>query len=127
MSVLPTPKPRIAFAGLGWIGKHRMQALEESGVCDIGALCDPVMTTTSFDELLDSDADAIVIATPSAMHAEQAIAALDRGKAVFCQKPLGRNARETQLVIDAARANNRLLAVDLSYRHAKAMLAVRDL
>jgi predicted dehydrogenase len=126
--------PRLGFAGLGWIGRHRMNALRDSGSVEIALLCDPVadlsaddcQSTQSFDELLASDVDAIVIATPNSFHATQAIAALERGKAVFCQKPLGRNAAETQRVIDAARVNDRLLGVDLSYRHTAAMRAVRD-
>jgi len=119
-------RPRIGFAGLGWIGRHRMSSLIESGVAEAALLCDPAMPETySFDELLASDVDAIVIATPSSLHAEQSIAALERGKAVFCQKPLGRNARETARVVEAARANDRLLGVDLSYRYTDAMRAVR--
>src|SRR3954470_20299630 len=111
-----------------------MNALRDSGAVEIAMLCDPIAdlssddcdSTQSFDELLASDVDAIVIATPNSFHATQAIAALERGKAVFCQKPLGRNAAETQRVIDAARINDRLLGVDLSYRHTAAMRAVRD-
>jgi predicted dehydrogenase len=126
--------PRLGFAGLGWIGRHRMNALRESGMAEIKMLCDPVAdlsaddceATQSFDELLASDVDAIVIATPNSFHAAQAIAALERGKAVFCQKPLGRNAAETRRVIEAARTNDRLLGVDLSYRHTAAMRAVRE-
>ena len=59
--------------------------------------------------LLKLDLDGIVIATPSALHAEQAIAALNAGVAVFCQKPLGRTAcevrrtsRRQRRVIDAS-------------------------
>jgi predicted dehydrogenase len=103
-----------------------MNALLEAGLGEAAYTCD-VDTPLTFDDLLRSDADAIVIATPSAMHAEQAIAALERGKAVFCQKPLGRNAEETRRVVDAARANDRLLGVDLSYRHTDAMRAVKQL
>jgi len=127
MTSAPTAaRPRLAFAGLGWIGRNRMEAV--SAISDVGLICDPVLDATiSFDDLLHSNADAIVIATPSAIHAEQAIAALNAGKAVFCQKPLGRNAGETRRVVDAARANDRLLGVDLSYRHTAAMRAVREL
>jgi predicted dehydrogenase len=121
--------PRLGFAGLGWIGRHRMNAVVESGFAEAALLCDPVAEPggPSFEELLASDCDAIVIASPSALHAEQAIAALERGKAVFCQKPLGRNADETRRVVEAARAHDRLLGVDLSYRYAKALIAVREL
>jgi predicted dehydrogenase len=128
MSTVAT-RPRLGFAGLGWIGKHRMNAVRESGFAEVALLCDPVADPESatFEQLLASDVDGIVIATPSALHAEQAIAALERGKAVFCQKPLGRNAMETRRVVDAARTSNRLLGVDLSYRFTDAMRSVRKL
>ncbi len=69
----------------------------------------------------------MVIATPSALHADQAIAALRHNLPVFCQKPLGRNACETRLVLDAARAADRLLAVDLSYRFLSGTRRIREL
>jgi predicted dehydrogenase len=71
--------------------------------------------------------DGIVIATPSAMHAEQSIEALERGVAVFCQKPLGRTAAEVGAVVEAARKADRLLAVDLSYRFTDGMRRIREL
>jgi predicted dehydrogenase len=52
--------------------------------------------------------------------------ALESGTAVFCQKPLGRNAAEVEAVLDAARRADRLLGVDLSYRHTAAMRAIRE-
>ena len=69
----------------------------------------------------------MVIATPSAAHADQSIAALNAGKAVFCQKPLGRTGPEVAEVVAAARRADRLLGVDLSYRHTAAMAAIRPL
>ena len=71
--------------------------------------------------------DGIMIATPSAMHAEQAITALRAGKSVFCQKPLARSAAETAAVIAAARGSGRLLGVDFSYRHVGGVPQMREL
>jgi len=51
---------------------------------------------------------------------------LDRGVAVFCQKPLGRTAREVAAVVEAARRSDRLLAVDLSYRFTEGMRRIRE-
>lgn len=124
-------RPRLGFLGVGWIGRHRLEAIAKSGLGEVVAIADPVPDfltqaatcspdaelVDSLDALLDAGVDGVVIATPSALHAEQAIAALERGVAVFCQKPLGRNKVETQRVVDAARAANLLLGVDLSYRH----------
>jgi predicted dehydrogenase len=99
-----------------------MEAIERSGVAEVAAVCDPAVPgSVRFEELLELDG--IVIATPSALHAEQAIAALEAGLAVFCQKPLARNAAEARRVVAAARAADRLLCVDLSYPHAAAFRA----
>jgi predicted dehydrogenase len=83
-----------------------------------------VEASQDLDEL---DLDGVVIATPSALHAAQAIAALERGRAVFCQKPLARTAAEARDVVAAARDADRLLGVDLSYRHVRAFAAAREI
>jgi predicted dehydrogenase len=133
-------KPRIGFLGVGWIGRNRLEALAQSNVAEIVAVCDSnpevavaaaervsVPIARSFDELLDQDLDGLVIATPSALHARQAIDALQRGVAVFCQKPLAGTAAETRTVIDQARAADRLLEVDLSYRWVEGVRRIREL
>ncbi len=133
--------PRLGFLGVGWIGRNRMEAIIKSGVADVVAIVDTsaelaaaagqlapqAALLTSFDELLASAVDGIVIATPSALHAAQAVAALQQGKAVFCQKPLGRNAVEAAQVVSASRNADRLLGVDLSYRFVSGMAQIRDL
>jgi predicted dehydrogenase len=133
-------KPRLGFLGVGWIGRARLSAAVQSGLCEIVAVADPVpdsieqatvlapqaVRATTLEEILEFQLDGLVIATPSALHAEQSITALERGVAVFCQKPLARSGEETRRVIDAARARNRLLGVDLSYRHLKAARHMRE-
>ncbi len=133
--------PRLGFAGVGWIGRSRLEALAQSGLVEIDAITDPdagcldacrdlapkAETADSFEALLERDLDAIVIATPSALHAEQSIAAFEKGLPVFCQKPLGRNRAEVERVVSAACRADRLLGVDLSYRWTQAASAVRDL
>jgi predicted dehydrogenase len=132
-------KPRLGFLGTGWIGRHRMEAMLATGLVEAAAIVDPspemradaadlapaAATVDTLDELLTQDLDGIVIATPSAQHAEQSIRALDAGLAVFCQKPLGRTAEEVRAVVEAARRADRLLGVDLSYRHTHGMQAIR--
>jgi predicted dehydrogenase len=126
MSAVAT-KPRVGFLGLGWIGSARLEAVRPE--VEVAAVADPAVPDAldSLDELLERELDGVVIATPSALHAEQALTALDAGVAVFCQKPLGRTAAEAQRVVEAARAADRLLAVDLSYRFTRAAEAVRRL
>ena len=127
-------RPRLGFLGLGWIGRHRLQAVVEAGAAEVAAVADPaveeldgVAVLDSLDELLAEELDGIVIATPSALHAEQATRALEHGLAVFCQKPLARSETEVRRVVDAARASDRLLSVDLSYRHVEGIRLIREL
>ena len=132
--------PRLGFLGVGWIGRHRMEAIADTGLAEIAAIADSstemmaaarntapqAELVCGLDELLEMGVDGIVIATPSALHAEQSIRALESGAAVFCQKPLGRTADEARRVVDAARAADRLLSVDFSYRFTEGMRAVRE-
>jgi predicted dehydrogenase len=101
--------------------------VEPSAVNDARHLSRNADYYSSLEELLHEDLDGIVISTPNCFHAEQSIAALERGIAVFCQKPLGRNASETRKIVDAARRADRVLGVDLSYRAIPAMRAVSQL
>jgi predicted dehydrogenase len=134
-----TAKPRLGFLGLGWIGRHRLAAIAEAEVAEIVALADPeaefillasklapeARRMETLEELLQVSVDGVVVATPSALHASQTIALLNRGVAVFCQKPLGRNAVEVNSAISAASSADQLLGVDLCYRFTTAMEHLR--
>lgn len=134
-------RPRIGFIGVGWIGAQRMKALASSGNAEVVALTDssPAAARAAVADapgaeivpdlgtLLALELDGVVIATPTALHATQAISCLSSSVAVFCQKPLGRTAAETAHVIAAARTSNRLLAVDMSYRFVRSVALIKDL
>jgi predicted dehydrogenase len=131
---------RLGFLGLGWIGRNRMEAMLATGAVEAVAVCDPneevaaqaqalapaARLVGSLEELLALQPDGVVIATPSALHAQQCIEAFGAGAAVFCQKPLGRNAPEVEAVFTAARHADRQLGVDLSYRRTAAMQTIRE-
>ncbi len=132
--------PRVGLLGLGWIGRHRMQAVIDEGCCEVVAVADtddsarehaqqlaPVCAAVrTLDELLALELDGIVIATPSALHATQALTCLQNGVAVFCQKPLARTAAETRAIVSAAKSANRLLGCDFSYRFTEGMRRIRN-
>ena len=131
---------RLGFVGAGRIGRSRMAAIVAGGAGEAVAVWDPAESAagearaiapaasfvSSYEEMLALPLDGVVIATPTALHAEQARAALSRGMPVFCQKPLGRTAGETRSVIDAARNADVLLGIDLPYRHTEAMRVLRS-
>ena len=120
--------PRLGFLGVGWIGRSRLEAIERADAGVVAAVADPAVdgALDSYDELLANDLDGVVIATPSALHAEQAITALERGLPVLVQKPVGRTADEVRAVVAAAERADVLLGVDLSYRHAAAFATARE-
>lgn len=134
--------PRLGFVGLGWIGAMRLGAVAETGRAEVAALCETAPDRleeaaadhpgaerfAGFEALLDrAEAlalDGVVIATPNALHAPQTLAALERGLAVFCQKPLALDAAEARRMVDAARRADRLLGVDYSYRFTDGLRAL---
>ena len=134
-------RPKIGFLGVGWIGRHRMAAMLATGAVEAVAIADtsPEMVAEAarlapdaavvdgLDAMLALAPDGVVIATPSALHAAQSIRALEAGAAVFCQKPLGRDAGEAADVVEAARRADRLLSVDFSYRFTAGMRAIAEL
>jgi predicted dehydrogenase len=139
LEALVSTQPKLAFCGIGWIGRNRMKAAADAGIADIHTLYDPApecieealkitpgsATVPSFEAAIrQPDVDAVVIATPSALHRDQAIHAFASGKAVFCQKPLGRTYEEVKAVVEAAQAADRLLGADFSYRHTAAFQQV---
>lgn len=73
----------------------------------------------TLEEALASDAeiDAVYVASPVAMHAEQTIVALRAGKHVLCEKPVGMNFGQASHMVDEARNAGRLLGIAY-YRRA---------
>jgi len=128
-------RPRLGFAGVGWIGRNRMEAIIAADCAEVVGIAEPsdemaaaaadfapgAEIVGDLDALLALGLDGVVIATPSALHAGQALKALQSGAAVFCQKPLGRTAAEVSAVLNAAEHADRLLGVDLSYRWTEGM------
>jgi predicted dehydrogenase len=130
---------RLGFIGLGWIGRTRLDAIACDSSVEVAALHDAdaarlggvasayprAHVAASLGDLLTAGIDGVVIATPNGLHADQSIAALERGVAVFCQKPLTTSAADARAVVEAAERANRLLGVDYCYRHVNGMADLR--
>jgi 1,5-anhydro-D-fructose reductase (1,5-anhydro-D-mannitol-forming) len=61
--------------------------------------------------LADEKVDAVYVASPVALHAEQTIACLRAGKQVLCEKPVGMDFAQARSMADAARGTGKLLGV----------------
>lgn len=63
------------------------------------------------------DLDVVIVSTSNDLLAAASITALESGKHVLCEKPLGRNAAEAAAIVRAAEAAGKLLKVGFDHRH----------
>jgi len=120
-----------AIVGFGFIsGKGHYPAYLKRGDVEIVAVADvcparlqaapKARLYPTWQELLDKERelDFIDISTPPAFHAEIALAALERGIHVLCEKPLTVSVAEARQMVDAARAHRRVVFPAHNYKHA---------
>lgn len=79
-------------------------------------------------ELLCSspDIDAVLVATPDALHCDDVLLALEHGKSVLCEKPVAMNAAEARRMADAAAAAGVLFGVAQNFRYTPSIHLFRD-
>lgn len=115
---------RFAVVGTNWITRQFVDAAHETGKYQLTAVYSRTLEQaqhfasdypvehlfTSLTALAQSDAvDAVYIASPNSLHAEQACLFLNHKKHVICEKPLASTLREAQAVIACARENQVVL------------------
>ncbi len=108
---------KIALIGAGTIGRVHARAYMRLPAAQLVAVADvrpeKAQEVASFsgarayaamaEALAAEDVDVVDICLPTPLHAAHAIAALEKGKHVFCEKPLARTMEEAQGILDAAR------------------------
>jgi len=125
--IMPNDRIRIGVIGLGIMGYNDLTtALKVPGV-ELAAGCDlyqgrldhlkelygeNVFTTRDYRELLNSnDIDAVIIATADLWHARITREALQKGKAVYCEKPMVQRISEGAGVVAAQKASSKTMQV----------------
>lgn len=136
-------KVNIAVVGVGGIGRSHLSAAAASPLTDRVYVCDTdegiaasraaeygaAGVYTNYAEMLrNREIDGVIIATPDQIHREQVVSALEAGKDVLCEKPLGLDAAECRDMIDTAhRCGHRLMVGQVcrmtpSFRKAKKLV-----
>src|SRR5688572_30117354 len=105
----------IELAGIVDVVTERLQRSgDELGV-------PPARRFPSLDKALDTDADIVVIATPTPTHAELSLMALRAGHDVICEKPLVRSLDEARALREQVKATGKRFMVGENYRYADGM------
>jgi predicted dehydrogenase len=132
---------RVALLGSGWIADfHARGVLEHPGAElvaaanwreeSLGALAErhgiPRVTTDWHELAADPLIDAVIVATPNALHAPQTVACLEAGKHVLVEKPMARTLGEAETMRTAAAASGARLMVAHCWRFHADVLALRD-
>ncbi len=77
--------------------------------------------------LAEAGCDAVIVSTPPASHPEHALAAIDAGVAVLCEKPLAINIEAAERMISAAAAASVPFTMATKFRFVDAVVAARQL
>jgi predicted dehydrogenase len=136
-------KVRVGVVGMGIMGFQDLNsALKVPGV-ELGGVCDlytgrltrakeiygkDLFTTRDYRELLErKDIDAIIIATSDNWHARVSVDAMNKGKAVYCEKPMVHNISEGHEVVATQQRTKKTLQVGSQVASSIAWHKAREL
>ena len=142
----PNDRLVMGFIGVGKQGRYLLRSFLSRKVCRVVAVCDVDTTRrdsaqqmvndyytqnpdagspdcAAFNDFRDllarEDINAVCIATPDHWHTIPAIAALESGKDVYCEKPLTHNIHEAVALMASVEANRRVLQTGSMQRSSK--------
>jgi predicted dehydrogenase len=98
----------------------RVSALSRRDMAKARASAEEYKIPRAFDSIAEMsrspEVDAVLVTTPNAMHLADVLTALEHGKPVLCEKPMGMNAAECKQMVEAARKAKLLLGVAQVFR-----------
>ena len=129
---------RVAIAGMGAAGRAFVPAIAAHPAFELAAMADPaegirsefagVPSYPDFDAMLAAGAfDVACIATPTPLHARQAIAAFEAGKHVLLEKPMATSILDAMAINEAAQRAGKVLLVGHSHSYDAPIARMRAL
>ncbi|MGH7505287.1 MAG: Gfo/Idh/MocA family protein, partial [Longimicrobiales bacterium] len=125
---------RIAVIGCGLIGARRARTARDHARTRLAAVADPDAALAraasagvaeiggEWRAIVErDDVDAVVVSTPNALLAEIVVAALEAGKHVLMEKPMGRSLAEAERIADATARSGSVLRVGFNHRFHPAL------
>jgi predicted dehydrogenase len=129
-------KLKAAVAGYGKMGKIRIQSLINNVHSELGHVYDPalkndftseILQSESFEDLLETDCNAIFIAGYVSHAADYTIKALNAGKHVFCEKPPAISLAELDLVGKALKNSGKILKYGFNHRYHFSIIKAKEI
>ncbi|MGI8386848.1 Gfo/Idh/MocA family protein [Robertmurraya sp. P23] len=130
----------IAIVGFGGMGSQHGKILSGISQVKVAGIYDILETRQqfaidkgfyvykSYEEILqDSTVNTVLIATPNDSHRDIAIAALQAGKHVICEKPVTLNSRQLEEIIETAETYNKVFVVHQNRRWDEDYLVMKKL
>ncbi len=118
---------KIGIIGLGKMGAIRAMTIRKNKDTVLVSCTDPnppmeefedAMILPDYKAVIDSDVEAVFVCTPNRFIPDVAVAALDAGKHVFCEKPPGRSMADIERIMAAEKRNPGLiLKVGFNHRY----------
>lgn len=141
-------KIRVGLIGPGWYGKSSLLRAIQVAPVEVVSLCDvDSQMATEAAELIATrqaskqkpriysdfrqaiaakDVDVMMVSTPDHWHALPAIAAMQAGMDVYCEKPTGVDVIESQAMVAAARKYNRVVQVNTQRRSTPHLIEAKE-
>jgi predicted dehydrogenase len=135
------PVLRVGLAGTGFIADFHAAALQAIPGVELAAVCDADLQRArrfgqawgvsdcyeSLEEMLDrSGLETVHILLPPALHAEAAVACLERGRDVLVEKPMAADAGGARRILECARRTGRRVSVNHNLRFHPAVARLFD-
>jgi len=133
---------KVGIIGCGWVAQNiHLPTINQTEEFTIVALAEPnrkrlkeatqaAPEATCYDDypslLDDPEVEAVFIFASTDVHAEAAIAAFERGKKVYLEKPIATSLNEAEMVLDAWRHSDSVGVMGFNYRFNRLYQAMRD-
>jgi len=131
-------KVKVGVVGLGFMGSAHARVYSKLKECELVGICDSNSDKKHLakaynckffedsEEFLGENLDAVSVCTPTSMHRDVVIAALEKGKHVLVEKPFADSLNHGEEMVKKAARMDRLLAVGYIERFNSAVRKLRE-
>ena len=127
-TVVVSAEYQVAVVGTGYIGMEHIKAIAAHPRARLRSICGSARSAGRLEEMkveygaerlmadygevvADEAVDVVYLCTPNRLHADEAVAALEAGKHVFCEKPMATTLQDCRRMVAAVEGSGRQLMV----------------